>query len=199
MPSSPITASISPRRSWALSTRPVAHVALGVFLGAALRQFDGIVGVESVGRIDAPADVVEDEELGLGAEIDRVADTQRLGVVQRRLGDRARIAVVGAAVVRVHHVAEQRHGRLLVERVDDGAVQVRTQLHVGLVDRLPAGDGRAVEHGAVGQEVVIDHVDVEGHVLHLPAHVGEAHVDVFDFLFLDLGQDVGGLLHGDFP
>ena len=33
--------------------------------------------------------------------------------------------------------------------------------------------------------------DVEGHVLHLAARVGEAQVDVFDVLFLDLLEDVG--------
>ena len=35
-------------------------------------------------------------------------------------------------------------------------------------------------------------IDVEGDVLHLAADVGEADVDVFDFLFLDELVDVGG-------
>src|SRR5690606_19085528 len=91
------------------------------------------------------------------------------------------------------------HRSLLVERVDEGRVQVRTQLHIGLVDRLPAGDRGAVEHRAIGEEVVIDEVDVEGHVLQSAADVGEAHVDVFDVLFLDLSKDISSCGHSIIP
>jgi hypothetical protein len=86
----------------------------------------------------------------------------------------------------------------LVEGVDVRRVQVGPQLHVGLVDRLPAGDRGAVEHGAIGEEVLIDHVDVEGDVLHLAAHVGEADVDIFDVLLFDFSQDILVVRHGVF-
>jgi hypothetical protein len=80
-----------------------------------------------------------------------------------------------------------------------GGRQVRTQLHVRLVDGLPAGDRRAVEHGAVVQEVVVDQIDVEGDVLHLAADVGEADVDVFDVLFLDQARMSLAVLMSDIP
>ena len=62
MPSSPMTASISPRRSWArvdrvdrevaaLGARAVAHVAFGIFLAGVDRQLGGVVGVAGVVRL----------------------------------------------------------------------------------------------------------------------------------------------------
>ena len=59
------------------------------------------------------------------------------------------------------------------------------QFHVGGFDRLPARDGRAVEHKAFFEEVFIDLVGHDGHVLQLAAWVGEADVDVFGAFFLD--------------
>jgi hypothetical protein len=53
----------------------------------------------------------------------------------------------------------------------------RHQHHVGLVDGLPAGDGRAVEHDAVGEHVFVDLAYIHGDVLHLAARIGEAQVD----------------------
>jgi hypothetical protein len=58
-----------------------------------------------------------------------------------------------------------------------GRVRIGHQHHVGLVDRLPAGDRGAVEHRAFFEEVLVDHGLVEGHVLQLAARVGEAEVD----------------------
>jgi hypothetical protein len=72
------------------------------------------------------------------------------------------------------------------------------QAHVGFVDRLPAGNRRAVEHQAFGERVLFDHADVEGHVLPLAARIGEAQVDVFDVVVLDRFEDVFGGLH-EFP
>jgi hypothetical protein len=41
-----------------------------------------------------------------------------------------------------------------------------------------------------GEELLVDHVDVEGDVLELAPHVGEAKVDVADLLLPDLRQDL---------
>ena len=183
----------------ALGTRAVTHVAFGIGLGRVARQFDGVERIAGAVGLGVPLHVVEDEELGFRAEEHGVADARSLDVVQGRLGDRAGVAVVGGAGVGVHHVAEQRQGRLLIERVDDRGRQVWTQLHVRLVDRLPAGDRRAVEHGAVVEEVVIDQIDVKRDVLHLAAHVGETNVNVFDVLFLDQVQDFLGGAHSVSP
>ncbi len=173
-----------------LRARAMAHIAFGIDLGGVLRQFRRVEGVAGIVRSDRPADVVEDEEFSFGAEIGRVADAGRADIGQSLLRDRARVAVIGFVGVRAHDIAEQEQRRLLIERVDIGRLQVGTQLHVRLVDRLPAGDRRTVEHGPVIEEFVIDQVDVEGYVLHLAAHVGEANVDIFDVLFLDELENV---------
>jgi hypothetical protein len=174
----------------ALGSRAMAHIAFGVFAAGIHRQLDRVERIAGVVRRGGPAHVVEHEELGLGPEEHLVAHARRLHIGQRLLGDGARIAVVGLHRVRVQHVAEQEQGGLLVEGIDVGGREVRLQQHVGLVDGLPSGDGGAVEHGAFGQEVIVDQRQIEGDVLHLAAHVGEANVDVFDVLFLDFLIDV---------
>ena len=116
------------------------------------------------------------------------------------LGDAARIAVVGLAGGRLEHVADDRQRGLGEERIDAGGRRIRHQVHVGLVDRLPAGDRGAVEHRAFGEGLLVDHADVEGDVLPLAARVGEAEVDVFDVVVLDRLQDIFSGLHGSrFP
>ena len=75
---------------------------------------------------------------------------------------------------RLHHVADQDQGGLGKEGIDHRSLEVRLQQHVGLIDGLPAGDGRAIEHGAFVEEVVIDHHQVEGHMLPLAARVSES-------------------------
>ena len=84
-------------------------------------------------------------------------------------------------------VSDQRG--LREEGIDHGRVAIGHQRHVGVVDRLPAGDRRAVEHQAVGQGVFVDLRQVEGDVLPLAARVGEPPVDEFDFFGLDQSQD----------
>ena len=77
-----------------------------------------------------------------------------------------------------------------------GGRRIRHQAHVGLVDRLPAGDRRAVEHLAFGERLLFDHRDVEGDVLPLAARIGETEIDVFHVVVLDHLQDVFGGRHG---
>ena len=76
-----------------------------------------------------------------------------------------------------------------------GRIGIGHQHHVGLVDGLPAGDRGAVEHDAVGEHVFVDLDDVHGHVLQLALRIGEAQVDEFDVVVLDLLQDVFGCRH----
>jgi hypothetical protein len=71
-----------------------------------------------------------------------------------------------------------------------GRFGVGHQDHVGLVDGLPAGDRRTVEHHAVGEHVFVDHGGLHRDMLHLAARIGEAQVDEFDLVVLDVLQNV---------
>ena len=57
-----------------------------------------------------------------------------------------------------------------------------------LINRLPSGDGRAVEHEPFFKEVFVHLIREHGHVLQLAARIGETDVDVFDILVLDRFQ-----------
>ncbi|MGY3420852.1 hypothetical protein ACVWZW_001327 [Bradyrhizobium sp. F1.13.4] len=153
------------------------------------RRKPGAVGVSG------EAHVVEHEELGFGADEHGVAHAHRLHHRLGLLGDAAGVAIVGLAGGRLEHVAGDDHGGLGEERIDRRGHRIGHKAHVGLVDRLPAGDRGAVEHRSLSENVFIDHADVEGDVLPLAARIGEAQVDVFDVVVLDRFQDVFGGLH----
>ncbi len=142
---------------------------LGVPLG-----FFGIDLVERAGHIRAPAHVVEDEELGLGAEIGSVSDAGGFQIGFRTLGDRAGITLVTFHCGGLEDVtADVDHG-FIGEGVDDRRVRVRHEDHVRFIDTFPAGDGRAVEHLAFGEHVFIDLADGQGNMLFLAAGIGKA-------------------------
>ena len=134
--------------------------------------------------------VVEDEELGFGAEHDGVAHAGLLHVGFGALGDGARIALVHLAGGGLEHVAEHRHRGLGEERVDVGAGRIGHQRHVGGFDALPAGDRGAVEGIAVGEHGFVDARAVRRDVLHLALGVGEAKVKELDVLVLHHLQHV---------
>ena len=171
----------------------IAALVIGVAVGRQLGGVELEAGVVGVGH---ELHVVEDEELGLRADIDRVADAGRLQEGLGLLGDAARVAVVGLAGRRLEDVADDRQRGGREERIDAGRGRVRHQGHVEFVDRLPAGDRGAVEHDAVGEHVLVDDRHVEGDVLPLAARIGEAEVDVFDVVVLDRLEHVFGGLHG---
>ncbi|EBA09822.1 hypothetical protein SSE37_08438 [Sagittula stellata E-37] len=153
----------------------------------------GVVGVDLVGHLvrgDGDLDIVEQEELGLGAEVGDVTDAGGLQVGLGQLRGAARVAVVGFACVRLDDGAVHAERLLGIERVDVDRVRVGHQLHVGGFDRLPAGDGGTVEHEAFFEEVLVDQVAHHGHVLQLAARVGEADVDVGNILVLDQLENV---------
>ena len=179
----------------ALDARTVAEVA-GLVVGVVVRRQFGRVELEAgVVGIGLVLDVVEDEELGFRADIDGVADAFGLQVGLGLLGGAARVAVVGFARDRIENVAQDDHGRLGEERIHVDRVRIGHQHHVGLVDRLPAGDRRAVEHDAVGEHVFLDLDDIHRHVLQLALRIGEAQVDEFHVVVLDLLHDVFGCRH----
>ncbi len=158
-------------------------------------EFAGIEDVPAIVGIRLEADVVENEELGFRPEVDGIADVGGRRVGLRLLGDAARVAGVGLAGRGLEHVADDGECRRGEERVHHGSRGIGHQRHVRLVDGLPARDGRTVEHGAVGEHVLVDHRLVERHVLPLATDVGETQVDVLDVVVLDVSQDVGSGLH----
>ena len=174
----------------ALHARAMAEVA--VFVGragipGALHRVDDVAAaVQLVG----PAHAVEDEELVLGAEQAGVGDPGGLEVGLGALRERARVAVVALHRRRLDDIAAQQQRRLLEERIDHRRRRIRHQDHVGLVDALPTGDGRAVEHLAVDEEVLVDHAGRDGDVLLLAARVREAQVAVRNLFLFDQLYDI---------
>ena len=179
-----------------LGPDPVAEIAaliVGVGIG---REFDRVELEAGIVRRRAVADVVEHEELGLGAEKDGVADAHRLDHALGLLGDAARVAIVGLAGGRLEHVADQNQRGLGEERIDAGRGRVRHQAHVGFVDRLPAGDRGAVEHLPSANVSSSIMADVESDVLPLAARIGEAEIGVFYVAVLDHLHDILWRRHG---
>ena len=79
-------------------------------------------GVETVVRVvraEVVRDLVEDEELALGAEVRRVGDAALDQVLLGAAGDSARVAGVRQAGDRVGDLADERERRRLGERVED--------------------------------------------------------------------------------
>ena len=90
----------------ALDGRAVAHVAAFEAWRRCSRALPSeSIFDEAARHVDVPAHLVEDEELGLGAEVGGVADAAALQVGLGALGERARVALVGLAVARLEHVA----------------------------------------------------------------------------------------------
>ena len=101
-----------------LGADAVAEVAALVFLPRIDRQLDLVEHEAGVVGLGGIAHVVEHEELGLGSEIDGVADAHRLDHGFGLAGDAAGIAVIGLAGGGLEDVADQHQGGLGEERVD---------------------------------------------------------------------------------
>jgi hypothetical protein len=78
------------------------------------------------------------------------------------------------------------------ERIQHRGGGIGHQNHVGLVDALPSGDRRAVEHLAVDEEVLVDHAGRDGDVLFLAPRVRKAQVAVGRVFLLDEFDDFSG-------
>ena len=78
-------------------------------------------------------------------------------------------------------------------------VRVRHQNHIGLVDSLPACDGRPIEHDAIGEHVFVHLSHIHRDVMHFALRISEAQVNEFYFIVLDLLHDVTGCSHIQIP
>ena len=159
----------------------IAHLIFGVHVRRQLGRVDLVAAIVWLCR---KADVVEHEELGLGSEDCLIADAGLLQIGLSFASDRARVALIRLVGQRLEHVAEDCQRALGEERIEHRRIRVRHQFHVRLVDRLPAGNRRAVEHDAVGEGLLVHDLGVHRDVLHLPPRVGEAEVDELNFLVL---------------
>ncbi len=124
----------------ALGAGTMGEVAHLIIRAAVRGQFGGVELEAGVERIGGELDVVEDEELGLGAEEDRVAHAGLLQVGLGLLGNAARVALIELAGRWLDDVAEDRECRLREEWVHMGRGGVRHEQHVGGLDPLPACD-----------------------------------------------------------
>src|SRR6185312_9486053 len=160
----------------ALVVRLVAEV--GELLAARVpAPLDAVDEVERLVRLRVVADVVEDEELGLGPEVADVGEARRLQVLLRLADDVARIARVRLLGDRIGHVADQRQRRILRERIELGRRRIGDEQHVRGVDRLPAADRRAVEPEAVLERVFLQLLNRDGRVLPDARQVDELQID----------------------
>jgi hypothetical protein len=179
----------------ALDRRPMAGVAVGEFPVADVRALFAVDLVHRPLHRRRIAHIVEDEEFGLGPEIGGVPDAGRDQVLLGLLRNRTRVARIGLPGQRLVHIAKDDQRRLRGERVEDRGRTVGHEHHVRLVNRLPAGDRRSVEHHTLVEEILIDRPDVVREMLPLAARIGEPEVDVFDVMLLDHIHDFLGIRH----
>jgi len=160
----------------------------------------GIDLVEGTVHRGVESNVVEDVELGLGAEKAGVSDTGAGQVLLGLAGNIARVARIGLQGERVVHEEVARHRLSTAERIDPGGAHVGQQRHVGLVDRLETLDGRSVEGHAAGQRFRRDGRSRHGEVVHQAGEVAEPDVEDLDVVVLDVSdQFFGGGEHSRTP
>ncbi len=180
------------RKISALDARAVAEIALVELLAALPRAFVRVDRVRSALHLRRPTDVVENEEFVLGAEECLIGNAGRFQIGLGALRRRTRVTLVALHRGRLDDVAANVQGGFFHERIDDRRARIRHQDHVGLVDALPTGDRRAVEHLAVFENAGIELVLRHRYVLLFAARVGEPEVDELDAFFLDELQNIGG-------
>src|SRR5262249_30658635 len=136
------------------------------------------------------SDRVEEEELELWTDVDRVRDAALLDVRLRLLGDVARITRVPLAGDRILHVADEDQRRDRGERIHLRGRGVGNEQHVGLVDRLETADRGAIEAEAVFEDVFPQLRDGNRKVLQEAGEIDEAQVDDPGALLLGHLEDV---------
>ena len=138
------------------------------------------------------ADGVEEEELQLGPDEDRVGHAGLLDVGLGLLGDVAGVARVPLAGDRVLHVADQDQRGHRGERIHLGRARIRDQQHVGLVDGLEPPDRRAVEAEPVLEDALAELGHRDREVLPETRQVDEAEIDDLDAFLLGQLEDILG-------
>ena len=140
----------------------------------ALGRVDAVAGLVRTARV---RDLVEDEELALGADVARVGDAARAQVLLRPPRDTARVLGVRLLRHRIGDLADERERRGLGERVEDGRRRVGHQQHVALRDPLPAADRGAVEAEPLVEGGLVEPGDRQRDVLPGAEQIAELEVD----------------------
>ena len=137
--------------------------------------------------------VAEQEVLELGADVERV-EAHRVRALQRAAQHVPRIALIGRALGRDDVAEHPSHALLLrAPRQHREGARVGHRDHVGLLDRVEAGDRGAVEAHA-RLERVVEFLGVDRERLQLTEDVGEPEADEADVALRDERLDVlGGL------
>ena len=131
---------------------------------------------------------VEQEEFALRPHVEAVSHVRR--ILDRFAQDVARVPFKRRAV-RLVDVADQP-GNLPVPGVpgqDDKGVQIRPEIHIGLLNTHKALDGRAVEHTLVIQ-CFFHLAGRNGHILQGAENVRKLQPDKFHVIFPDNPDDV---------
>ena len=125
--------------------------------------------------------VLEQEVLGFGADVEGV-EAHRLHPLERAAQHVSRVARVGLAVGR-DDVADHPAGQAVGQ--DPEGRRVGDRDHVRLLDRVEAGDRRAVEAHAV-VERAFELADRDREALEVALEIGEPEQHVVDAAVLDL-------------
>ncbi len=176
----------------ALDAGTVPLVTLLVLGRGIPRSLQGVDGIEAAVHLVAPTDTVENEELILGSEQRVIGDAGGLQVGLGALGQGTRVALVALHRRRFNNVATDIDRRFFEKRIDDAAGRFGHQNHVRLIDALPSGDGRTVEHLAVTEQLVVDELGRNRDVLFLASRIGESEVCELDLFFFYQLQNISG-------
>ena len=137
------------------------------------RSLDGVDLVEGALHAVLEADLVEDEELGLGSEGGRVGDAGGAQVGLRLGGNLPGVARVRLIGHRVNNGEGHIQGAMAAEGIQVSSLWIGNQLHIRFVDGLEALDGGAVEGHAVREGVLEEFAGGHGEVLLDPDQVRE--------------------------
>src|SRR5262249_50757791 len=144
----------------------------------------GIDLVEGALLTRVETNLVEDEELGLGPEEDRVADARLTKIGFRFLRDEARIARVGLAGDGITDRADRADRGDGGEGVEFGRLGIWDDEHVRRVDRLPSANRRSVESEALFEARFREPVSGHGRVLPDTGEIDELQIEKLDVVLL---------------
>ncbi len=125
--------------------------------------------------------VVENEKLGLRAEIRGVRQAAVLQIAFGLARDPARIALVVLARDGIDHVAGHHQRADFAKRIDERGARVRDQQHVALVDRRPTADAGSIDAETLFKRVLGELADGIGDVLLQTGQIREAQIHLANF------------------